>query len=35
MYGKEFSTHHSRAFGVKVGENFSEVLLVFNGYGIP
>lgn len=40
MYGKRFSTRYSRAFGVrvgivKVGENFSEALLVFDSYGIP
>ena len=40
IYGKVFPTYYSRAFVVrvgivKVGENFSEALLVFNGYGIP
>ncbi len=40
MYGKRFSTRYSRAFGVrvgivKVGENFSEALLVFDSCGIP
>ena len=40
IYGKGFSTRYSRAFGVrvgivKVGENFSEALLVFDSCGIP
>jgi len=40
IYDNGFFTHYSRAFGVnvgivKVGENFSETLLVFNVCEIP